>query len=181
MNFDKRSQIDVTELIVNGYKVEKMTDSRYCVRFDGVKASPYEGGVWNVLVHLGRHYPFKPPVVRFMNYIYHPNVHTDYGIIYLDVLNDDKWSPVYNLCDIFQTFIPQLLNSPNPYDAINEEAADLFLNDMVQYTTIVELFIKYYATEDALIERGNTSYDTEEEGYGNITSDSDEERLSSFF
>lgn len=180
MNFEKRSQIDLAELILNDYEVERMTDSRYCVRFNGPKDSLYEGGVWNVLVHLGRHYPFKPPVVRFMNYIYHPNIHTDYGDIYLDVL-DDKWSPVYNLCDVFQIFIPQLLNSPNPYDAINEEAADLILSDMDQYTFLVTLFIKQYATEDALIERGNTSYNTDEDEYGNITSDSDEERLSSFF
>lgn len=41
----------------------------------GPKDTPYEGGVFEVLVNVPEQYPLVPPAVRYRTKIFHPNVH----------------------------------------------------------------------------------------------------------
>ena len=50
----------------------------------------------------------------------------------LDVINQ-TWSPMYELVNIFEIFLPQLLTYPNPTDPMNGEAARLYMEDKDKY------------------------------------------------
>ncbi|KAJ0483895.1 putative ubiquitin-conjugating enzyme E2, ubiquitin-conjugating enzyme/RWD [Helianthus annuus] len=93
----------------------------------------YAGGLWKIRVELPDDYPYSSPSVIFVNKIYHPNVDQVSGIICVDVLNR-TWSPMFDLVNVFETFLPRLLLYPNAADdPLNTEAAALILNDKETY------------------------------------------------
>ena len=50
----------------------------------------------------------------------------------LDVINQ-TWSPMYDMINIFEVFLPQLLRYPNPTDPLNGEAAALLMREPKSY------------------------------------------------
>ncbi|CAG7871396.1 unnamed protein product [Brassica rapa] len=89
--------------------------------------SPWDGGKIcpTILIASSRHftedYPNKPPVVRFVSRMFHPNIYAD-GSICLDILQN-QW--IYDVSAIL-TSIQSLLCDPNPSLPANSEAARLF-------------------------------------------------------
>jgi ubiquitin-conjugating enzyme E2 H len=67
-----------------------------------------------------------------MNKIFHPNIDEHSGSVCLDVINQ-TWSPMYDMINIFETFLPQLLRYPNPTDPLNGEAASMMMRDIKEY------------------------------------------------
>jgi ubiquitin-conjugating enzyme E2 H len=55
----------------------------------------------------------------------------------LDVINQ-TWSPMYDMVNIFEVFLPQLLRYPNPTDPLNGEAAALLMKDPKAYDVKVK-------------------------------------------
>ena len=72
-------------------------------------------------------YPFKPPKLRFITPIYHPNVDTR-GRICLDILKmppHGSWKPSINIFSIL-TGLQVLIAEPNPEDPLMTAFSDRF-------------------------------------------------------
>jgi ubiquitin-protein ligase len=54
------------------------------------------------------------------------------GSVCLDVINQ-TWSPMYDMINIFEVFLPQLLRYPNPSDPLNGDAAAVLMRDPKKY------------------------------------------------
>lgn len=63
---------------------------------------------------------------------------------------------MYDLVNIFETFLPQLLTYPNPVDPLNGDAAALYLHKPEEYKAKVREYVKKYATEEALKNQENS-------------------------
>lgn len=59
------------------------------------------------------------------------------GSVCLDVINQ-TWSPMYDMINIFEVFLPQLLRYPNPSDPLNGEAAALMMREPKAYEAKVK-------------------------------------------
>ena len=97
-------------------------------------------------VTLPEQYPIKSPSIGFLNKIFHPNIDEASGSVCLDVINQ-SWSPMYDLINIFDTFLPQLLLYPNPTDPLNNEAASLQLKSEEQYNEKIKEYVALYASD----------------------------------
>ncbi|XP_051129196.1 ubiquitin-conjugating enzyme E2-23 kDa-like isoform X2 [Andrographis paniculata] len=163
--------------MMTDYKVDMINDGmqEFYVEFHGPKESPYQEGVWKVRVELPDAYPYKSPSIGFVNKIYHPNVDEMSGSVCLDVINQ-TWSPMFDLVNVFEVFLPQLLLYPNPSDPLNGEAAALMMRDRNAYDKKVTEHCKRYAKpEDAGVAPEENSSDEEVSEDEYAASSSDEE------
>ncbi|KAK1289969.1 Ubiquitin-conjugating enzyme E2 5 [Acorus calamus] len=137
----KRREMDLMKLMMSDYKVEMINDGmqEFYVDFNGPTESIYHGGVWRIRVDLPDAYPYKSPSIGFVNKIYHPNVDEMSGSVCLDVINQ-TWSPMFDLVNVFEVFLPQLLLYPNPSDPLNGEAAALMMRDRTAYEQRVKVW-----------------------------------------
>ena len=108
----------------------------------GPSESPYAGGIYKLEIIFPTNYPFKPPKIRFVTPIYHPNINKQ-GSICLDILNIN-WSPVLSITKLLLS-ICSLLTDPNPDDPLNEEIADLYINNKEMYFQNARNFTLKYA------------------------------------
>lgn len=168
------------KLMMSDYAVETINDglNEINVFFHGPKDSLYEGGVWKIHVELPDAYPYKSPSIGFLNRIYHPNVDEISGSVCLDVINQ-TWSPMFDLLNVFEVFLPQLLLYPNASDPLNGDAASLMMKDRQQYDQKVKEYCERFAKkEDVMVsaaeEEGSEEEEEEEASDGQCSSDDDE-------
>ncbi|TQV97419.1 hypothetical protein V2A60_006829 [Cordyceps javanica] len=139
------------------------------------KTAPFEGGLWKVHVELPDAYPYKSPSIGFVNRIFHPNIDELSGSVCLDVINQ-TWSPMFDMINIFEVFLPQLLRYPNPTDPLNGEAAALLIREPKSYDAKVKEYVQKYANKDAADEAGAESEDDDDmSSVASFGEDDDEE------
>lgn len=143
----RRIETDVMKLMMSDYEVTLVNDNmqEFYVIFKGPGETPFADGRWKVHVELPDQYPYKSPSIGFVNRIFHPNIDEQSGSVCLDVINQ-TWSPMFDMINIFEVFLPQLLRYPNPTDPLNGEAAALLMREPRSYDARVKEYVKQYAT-----------------------------------
>jgi len=111
-------------------------------KINGPADTPYENGVFSLLMIFPTDYPFKPPKVSFVTKIYHPNINSNGGIC-LDILKD-SWSPALTVSKILLS-ICSLLADPNPNDPLVPEIAKMFHDDRSKYDALAREYTLKYA------------------------------------
>jgi len=107
----------------------------------GPPDTSYFGGVFFLDITFPSDYPFKPPKIKFITKIYHPNINKDGGIC-LDILKT-KWSPALTINKVLLS-ISSLLTDPNPDDPLVPDIAKLYLKNRDKYNKNArELTIRY--------------------------------------
>ncbi|CAL2042254.1 unnamed protein product [Caenorhabditis brenneri] len=143
----RRLETDIIKLVNANHDVKMLNSvNEFVVKFHGPKDSVYENGVWKVRVELPDKYPFKSPSIGFLNKIFHPNIDEASGTVCLDVINQ-AWTALYELTNIFECFLPQLLQYPNASDPLNGEAARMYMHRPEEYKRVVKDYVLRYATE----------------------------------
>eukprot|EP00800_Vazella_pourtalesii_P015587 TRINITY_DN4246_c0_g1_i1.p1 TRINITY_DN4246_c0_g1~~TRINITY_DN4246_c0_g1_i1.p1 ORF type:complete len:168 (-),score=40.89 TRINITY_DN4246_c0_g1_i1:194-697(-) len=114
----------------------------------GPDDTPFENGTFKLVMEFSEEYPNKPPKVKFLSKMYHPNVYAD-GSICLDILQN-RWSPTYDVSAIL-TSIQSLLDEPNPNSPANGQAAQLYNENRREYVKQVRAIVEssWQASEKA--------------------------------
>ena len=107
--------------------------------------TPFEDGTFKLLLTFDESYPNKPPTVKFLSRMFHPNVYAN-GELCLDILQN-RWSPTYDVAAIL-TSIQSLLHDPNPNSPANAEAAQLYRENMKEYVRRVRATVEDSWLED---------------------------------
>ncbi|OXB60031.1 hypothetical protein ASZ78_002007 [Callipepla squamata] len=105
----------------------------------GPEGTPFEDGTFKLVIEFSEEYPNKPPTVRFLSKMFHPNVYAD-GSICLDILQN-RWSPTYDVSSIL-TSIQSLLDEPNPNSPANSQAAQLYQENKREYEKRVSAIVE---------------------------------------
>ena len=93
----------------------------------GPDDTPYDKGTFYVDIVIPQEYPFKPPVMRFITKIWHPNVSSANGAICLDILKNE-WTPALTIRTALIS-LQALLCAPEPDDPQDAQVAGMYKND----------------------------------------------------
>lgn len=112
--------------------------------FAGQPDSPYSDGVFDLDIQTPQDYPLRPPTIRFLTRICHPNINFNTGEICLDILKS-QWSPAWTIQSAC-TAVRELLVSPEPDSPLNIDAANLLrCKDIQGYESLIRLYVDMYA------------------------------------
>lgn len=95
-------------VIIIDLKTDYLNEEKCVSNFCRPHDTPFEDGTFKLTIEFTEEYPNKPPTVRFVSKMFHPNVYADGGIC-LDILQN-RWSPTYDVSAIL-TSIQVIINS----------------------------------------------------------------------
>ena len=126
----------------SGGVVNKNDIYKWYATIIGPTDSPYSGGIFKLSIDIPDNYPFKPPKIKFITPIMHPNINS-HGSICLDILNKN-WSPVLTISKMLLS-ISSLLTDPNPDDPLDKTVADLYIKNREKFNKLARNHTLSYA------------------------------------
>ncbi|XP_055711657.1 ubiquitin-conjugating enzyme E2-17 kDa isoform X1 [Phlebotomus papatasi] len=116
----------------------------------GPHDTPFEDGTFKLTIEFTEEYPNKPPTVRFVSKMFHPNVYADGGIC-LDILQN-RWSPTYDVSAILTSIQvrPHLPHATSP-QTLYPENHPKHPNDLNSHSIIL-IFIQFCHSHESFVE-----------------------------
>ncbi|KAI9484062.1 MAG: ubiquitin-conjugating enzyme E2 D4 [Benjaminiella poitrasii] len=111
----------------------------------GPTDTPYQGGHFKLDIIFSSDYPFKPPQMKFITKIYHPNIDDD-GSICIDLIKPDIWKPATKLVHVLQALL-DLLKTPNPDDALVASIAETYKTNRAKFNKLAKEYVDKYASK----------------------------------
>lgn len=111
--------------------------------FLGPADTPYEGGRYEIAIELPQDYPFRPPKMKFITRIWHPNFSSQTGAICMDTLGT-AWSPVLTLKNALLS-LQSLLCTPEPKDPQDAEVAQMMIKNPDEFEHVAHSWAVKYA------------------------------------
>ena len=149
--------------------IELINDSPFHLlgSFEGPQNSPYEGGYLEVVrftdfpyecfhpprtsalqdIVISPDYPFKPPEMKFITKVYHPNICSVSGAISLSILVD-HWSPALTLRTTLLS-LQSFLCDPDPRDPLDAEVAKVYMTYRRVFEDTARNWTRIYAKRPA--------------------------------
>ncbi|CAH1798778.1 unnamed protein product, partial [Owenia fusiformis] len=122
---------------------------RHCCHWQasitGPEGSAYQGGLFYLYLQIPHSYPMRPPVVRFLTKIFHPNV-SRHGDIGLDSIYHN-WSLALTISKVLIS-VQSLLTDPYCNVCMESSVARLYKEDYKEYSRIARLWTWKYAMHD---------------------------------
>ncbi|KCV68631.1 ubiquitin-conjugating enzyme E2 I [Fonticula alba] len=100
----------------------------------GKKNTPWEGGMYRLVMIFPNEYPARPPKCQFYPPLYHPNIFPT-GTVCLSILGDG-WRPAVTVKQILLG-IQELLDNPNLESPAQKPAYVAYVNNKEEYDTKV--------------------------------------------
>ena len=109
----------------------------------GPDGSPYAGGTFFLQILYPWNYPHQPPTIKFKTKVYHPNIDSVDGTIFVDILGDE-WCSALTATTLLVS-IRSLLTDPNPHDSVDPEIGEEYLNDREKFDKTAGEWTEKYA------------------------------------
>ncbi|CAF1377914.1 unnamed protein product [Rotaria magnacalcarata] len=104
-------------------------------------SSIYNQAAYQIEIKLPPEFPFKPPEVRFITSIYHPNV-DEQGKICVDLLNSNEtWKPTAPLVDVIKAVV-ELIDNPKIDHALNADIANEYTTNRPEFDRKATAMVK---------------------------------------
>jgi ubiquitin-conjugating enzyme E2 R len=121
---------------VEGFTVDLADDSNlyeWKIYVEGPKDSPYEGGIFEMLMVFPNDYPMSPPTLKFVSEFWHPNVYSD-GRVCISILHppgrdemsgerpEERWLPTQGVTSVVLS-VMSMFADPNFSSPANVDAS----------------------------------------------------------
>ncbi|EJW84687.1 ubiquitin-conjugating enzyme family protein, partial [Wuchereria bancrofti] len=104
---------------------------------------PYNVGGYKVEIEFTKEYPFKPPKIKFLTKVYHPNI-DEKGEVSLAMALNENWKPSVKI-DQLLTALTELLCSPQLGCVLRPDLAELYIKDVDAYNRNASEFCKHHS------------------------------------
>uniref|UniRef100_A0A183CQ93 UBIQUITIN_CONJUGAT_2 domain-containing protein n=1 Tax=Globodera pallida TaxID=36090 RepID=A0A183CQ93_GLOPA len=135
----------------HGFSLQGIVDGNWRVVIFGPPNTLYEGGTFVAQLDFPRSYPQRPPKMRFLSHIFHPNIYADGGEVCVSILDDAedgrpseaflRWQPVHTVESIVIS-VQSLLAEPNFRSPANYRASAMFHTNPEAYSDMVRRCVK---------------------------------------
>uniref|UniRef100_A0A6B2LAY0 UBC core domain-containing protein n=1 Tax=Arcella intermedia TaxID=1963864 RepID=A0A6B2LAY0_9EUKA len=122
------------------------------IYLEGPQQTPFEGGVFELLMNFPSDYPMSPPTLRFISQFWHPNVYKD-GKVCISILHppgddplsgerpEERWLPTQTVETIMLS-VQSMLGDPNFSSAANVDASVECRDHFSKYSQRIKTIIQ---------------------------------------